>query len=100
MLAQSWSGMFFRGIFWDLGCVYQPPSMQFVFLRDNCTSHKSQLATGWLEEHSADFSVINWPPRTADLNPIESLWDVLEQCVKGRHTAPTNFIELWTALAN
>ncbi|GFT09831.1 transposable element Tcb2 transposase [Trichonephila clavipes] len=32
--------------------------------------------------------------------PIEYLWDVLEQCVKGHHTVPTNFTELWTALAN
>ncbi|GFY00355.1 uncharacterized protein TNCV_1663941 [Trichonephila clavipes] len=42
-----------------------------VFQQDNCTSHKSRLATGWLEEHSSDFSVINWPPRNPDLNPID-----------------------------
>ncbi|GFT25185.1 transposable element Tcb2 transposase [Trichonephila clavipes] len=44
--------------------------------------------------------VINRPPRSPDLNPIENLWDVLEQDVKGNHTAPTNLTELWTALAN
>ncbi|GFU01995.1 transposable element Tc1 transposase [Trichonephila clavipes] len=59
-----------------------------------CTSHKSGVATGWLDEHSSDFSVIKWPPRRPDLNPIEYLWDVLEQGVKGHHTAPTNFSEL------
>ncbi|GFV49430.1 DNA polymerase alpha subunit B [Trichonephila clavipes] len=26
-----------------------------VFLQDNCTSLKSWLATGWLEEHTSDF---------------------------------------------
>ncbi|GFU55652.1 transposable element Tcb2 transposase [Trichonephila clavipes] len=30
-----------------------------VFLANNCTSHKSRLATGWLDESSSDFSVIN-----------------------------------------
>ncbi|GFV81054.1 transposable element Tcb2 transposase [Trichonephila clavipes] len=71
-----------------------------VFRQDNCTSDKSQLGTGWLDEFSSDFSVINWPPRSLDLNAIEHLWVVLEQGVKGRHTAPKNFTELWTALAN
>ncbi|GFX89678.1 transposable element Tcb2 transposase [Trichonephila clavipes] len=62
--------------------------------------YKSRLANGWLKEHSSDFSVINWPPRSPDLNPIEPLWDVLEQGVKDHHTAPTNLIELWTTLDN
>ncbi|GFX78150.1 transposable element Tcb2 transposase [Trichonephila clavipes] len=49
-----------------------PPS-NGVFQQDNCSSHKSQLATGWLDEHSSDFCVINWPPRSPDLNLIENL---------------------------
>ncbi|GFY06284.1 DDE_3 domain-containing protein [Trichonephila clavipes] len=47
-----------------------------VFQQDNCTSHKSRLATGSLDEHSSDFSVINWAPRSPDLNHFEHLWDV------------------------
>ncbi|GFV63850.1 transposable element Tcb2 transposase [Trichonephila clavipes] len=69
-------------------------------MQDNCTSHKSRLSTDWLDEHSSDFYVINWPLRSPDLNPIDHLWDVLEQVVKGHRTAPTNLTELWTALAN
>ncbi|GFS50915.1 transposable element Tcb2 transposase [Trichonephila clavipes] len=68
--------------------------------KDNCTSHKSRLATGWLDEPASDFSVMNWSPRSPDINPIEHLWDVLEQGVKCHHTAPTIRTELWTALAN
>ncbi|GFV59902.1 transposable element Tcb2 transposase [Trichonephila clavipes] len=60
----------------------------------------SQLETGWLDEYSSDFSVINWPTRSPDINPIEHLCNVLEQGVKGYHTAPTNLTELWAALAN
>ncbi|GFW79479.1 transposable element Tc3 transposase [Trichonephila clavipes] len=40
------------------------------------------------------------PPRSPDLNPIENLWDVLEQDMKGHHTASTSLTELWTTLAN
>ncbi|GFV52879.1 transposable element Tcb2 transposase [Trichonephila clavipes] len=29
-----------------------------------------------------------------------ALWDVLEQYMKGHHTATTNLTELWTALVN
>ncbi|GFS72349.1 transposable element Tcb2 transposase [Trichonephila clavipes] len=70
-----------------------------IFQQDNCTSHKSWWATGWLDEHSSDFSVVNWSLRSPVLNPIEHLWDVLGQGVKGHHTAPTNLTEFWTALA-
>ncbi|GFW18677.1 transposable element Tcb2 transposase [Trichonephila clavipes] len=71
-----------------------------VFLQDNCTSYKSRLATGRLDEYSSHFSVTNWSPRSLDLNPIEYLWDVLKQDVKGHHTAATKLTELCTALAN
>ncbi|GFX77287.1 transposable element Tcb2 transposase [Trichonephila clavipes] len=60
----------------------------------------SQVPVGYLDKHASDFSVINWPPRSPNLNPIEHLWDVLEQGVKSHSTAPTNLAELWTALAN
>ncbi|GFW77035.1 DDE_3 domain-containing protein [Trichonephila clavipes] len=60
----------------------------------------SWLATGWLDKHFSDFSVINWPPRSPELNPTEYLWDVLEQDVKGRHTTPKSLTELWTSLAD
>ncbi|GFX76828.1 hypothetical protein TNCV_1952691 [Trichonephila clavipes] len=55
--------------------------------RANC---KEQLA----------LPVSDWSPRSPDLNPIEHLWDVLEQGLEGHHTAPTNLPELWTALVN
>lgn len=37
-----------------------------------------------LFEPSSNFSVINWPPRSKYLNPIEYLWNILE---KGESTS-------------
>ncbi|GFV79542.1 DDE_3 domain-containing protein [Trichonephila clavipes] len=45
-----------------------------VFQQGNCTSHKSRLATDWLDELSSDFSVINWPPRSPDLKILLSIF--------------------------
>ncbi|GFX94503.1 transposable element Tcb2 transposase [Trichonephila clavipes] len=67
---------------------------------DNCTSQKSRVATTWLDEYFSDFSAINYPPRSPDLNPIDHLRDVLKQGVKGHQTAPTSLTELWTTSAN
>ncbi|GFW38941.1 transposable element Tc1 transposase [Trichonephila clavipes] len=71
-----------------------------VFQQDNCIYHKTRLTTDWLDEHSSDFSVINWTPRNPDLYPIENLLDVFQQGGKGHLTSPTNLTELWTALVN
>ncbi|GFV20240.1 transposable element Tcb2 transposase [Trichonephila clavipes] len=70
------------------------PHGNVVFHKYNCTFHKSQLATGWLDEHSSDFSVLKWLPRSPDLNPNDHFGDFLEQGVKGHHTAPTKLTEL------
>ncbi|GBN76363.1 hypothetical protein AVEN_150576-1 [Araneus ventricosus] len=79
--------------------LYCHPHGNGVFQQDNCTSHRSQLATAWLEEHSSDFSVMNCPPGSPDLNPIEHLWDVLGKGVKAHHTTPATLTQLWTAIA-
>ncbi|GFX35119.1 DDE_3 domain-containing protein [Trichonephila clavipes] len=42
-----------------------------VFQQDNCTSHSFRLATVRMYEYSADSPIINWSPRSPDLNPIE-----------------------------
>ncbi|GBN75768.1 hypothetical protein AVEN_110568-1 [Araneus ventricosus] len=62
-----------------------------VFQQGSCPCHRSLLATACkikLDEYSSDFSIMNWPTRNPDLNPIKHLWGVLEKGVKAHHTTP------------
>ena len=46
-----------------------------VFYQDNCTTTVQITAQciGWFDEHSSDFSVINWLPKSPDINSVEHL---------------------------
>ncbi|GFS61131.1 alpha-tocopherol transfer protein-like [Trichonephila clavipes] len=98
VLPQEYGGDFTRYNDGDL----LPKEIDKIYDKFSMAVKTFRLPTGWLDECSCDLSVINWPPtpRSANLNPIEHLWNVLEQGIKDHHTAPTSLTELWTALAN
>jgi hypothetical protein len=54
--------------------VYEPG---FQFMQDNAPIHKSKLVAKWFKENVVD--VINWPPYSPDLNPIEHAWVQLKE---------------------
>ena len=43
-------------------------------------------------------SVVKWPPRSPDLNPIENLWNLLDLRLRRRPRLPGNVEELWKAM--
>ena len=52
----------------------QWPNIQFTFQQDNAPVHSSASTRRWLLDNNV--SMLGWPARSPDLNPIENLWGV------------------------
>jgi len=58
------------------------PGGSGLFRQDKAPCHTTNIVQEWFEEHDEVFKVLPWPPNSPDLNPIEHLWDVLDQHVR------------------
>ena len=58
-----------------------------TFQQDNARAHVARLSMAFLQQNNVN--VMNWPPYSPDLSPIEHLWDVLDRRVRNRPQPPT-----------
>ena len=65
--------------------------LMWKFMHDNDPKHTSRLVKSCLEENN--ITVLKWPAQSPDLNPIENLWNDVEEHV--RAVKPKNLSDLW-----
>lgn len=66
----------------------------YVFQQDNAPCHKAKRVCAFLT--SKRVQMMDWPPQSPDLNPIEHLWEILFR--KVQNSKPASLDSLWNLL--
>ena len=66
------------------------PSSDGYFQQDNAPRHKAQITSNWFPERDNEFTALQWPPQSLDLNPTEHLWNAVEREIRIMDVQPTN----------
>ncbi|EYB98905.1 hypothetical protein Y032_0127g1411 [Ancylostoma ceylanicum] len=65
-------------------------------VQDNAPAHKSAYTTAKLE--SWEVQIVDWPPESPDLNPIELVWGTMKTFLRRRQAQIKNVAQLRDAV--
>lgn len=58
---------------------YYRGQSKVLFIWDNVSCHKGEEVKGWLRKNPSQIELDNFPPYSAEMNPIEKVWKKLKQ---------------------
>ena len=67
-----------------------------IVQQDNAPSHASRYTKGWLSDKGISGErLMDWPPQSPDLNPIENLWSIIKRKVYQNGVQFSSKQDLW-----
>jgi len=58
-------------------------SNDYKFMQDGARPHTARSTLNWLNQHG--IHLLEWPPSSPDINPIENIWGIMKKTVRQRH---------------
>ena len=67
---------------------------EVIFQQDRDPKHTAKSVKKWLE--TQQFTLLEWPAQSPDLNPIENLWSYLKSHIYNSYDSPASSLDiLW-----
>ena len=84
---------------------FQVSEYPLVFQQDNATLHKTAAVNEFFRENA--IPILDWPPQSPDLSPIENMWNIMKMKMKALRPRPRTSkelklacLKLWTEISD